>query len=64
MSTFVQAVHAAAPFVFIGVQDCGGIVPDFALYNLLVDVPGHPAGSTVSEDTLRKLGFLVPTNPR
>lgn len=49
-----------APAVFFGVQPGEGFVPDFRLYNLTADIPGHPQGSTVSEHTLRKLGFALP----
>lgn len=36
-----------------------GVMPDFDLYNLNKDLPGHPAGSTVSEKTLRDAGLEV-----
>ena len=32
----------------------------FGLYNLKHDIPGHPQGSTVSEETLQKAGLPVP----
>lgn len=48
--------HAA----FAGRQDGMGAVPDFNLYNLKHDIEGHPAGSTVSAQTLEKAGLLVP----
>lgn len=31
--------------------------PSLLLYNLLMDIPGHPAGSTVSLQTLMREGF-------
>jgi hypothetical protein len=31
----------------------------FALYNLLEDIPGHPAGSTVAFQTLRAAGYTI-----
>lgn len=48
-----------APAVYVGWQDDfqGG---GFALYNLTADIEGHPAGSTVSERTLRAAGYRVP----
>ncbi len=49
-----------APAVFLGMQECAGVCPDFALFNLTADIPGHPCNSTVSEMTLRKLGFALP----
>ena len=36
---------------FIGWQDFGNGVR-FALFNLLEDIPGHPAGSTVTARTI------------
>lgn len=46
----------------IGFQDDarGGWVK---LYNLLEPLPGHPAGSTVSLDTIERLGYRVHTVP-
>jgi len=48
-----------APAVFIGVQEGAGNVADVELYNLTEDVEGHPSGSTVSRQTLERLGFRV-----
>jgi hypothetical protein len=50
---------------YIGFQDCGGIVPGFRLFNLLIDLYEngelkHCVGSTVSESTLRKYLIQVP----
>lgn len=48
--------------VFEGVQE--GLpeegIPDFKLYTLKQDIPGHPAGSTLSENTLREAGIPIP----
>lgn len=49
-----------ATSVFIGVQEGYGVRPDFALYNLFVDLPGHPRGSTVTAATLQEHGLAVP----
>ena len=49
-----------APAVFVGLQEGFGDVPSFNLYNLTEDIPGHPAGSTVSQDTLEQAGFVAP----
>lgn len=49
--------------VFVGWQRTGGIGPDFPLFDLVEDAPGHCAGSTVSEATLRALGLAVPNYP-
>lgn len=47
-----------APAVYLGVQQVeGGTV---TLWNLTADIPGHPVGSTVSDLTLRALGYEVP----
>ena len=35
-----------------------------SLFNLLVSIPGHSKGSTVSEDTLRKAGIEIPKYPK
>jgi hypothetical protein len=53
-----------APAVFFAIQRCDGLMPDFALYNLTADIPGHPRNSTVSEADLRKAGYDVPPTPR
>jgi hypothetical protein len=49
--------------IFRFVQECEGLMPDFAMFDLLVDLPGHPRHSTVSEATLRKLGVAIPAMP-
>lgn len=41
----------------------GGKLPGFHLYTLLEDIPGHNKGSTISEHTLRNLGYAVPPPP-
>jgi hypothetical protein len=47
------------PTKFIGIQHgpAGCRYPSLLLYNLLVEIPGHPVGSTVSLQTLMKAGF-------
>jgi len=53
------ALRPVAPAEFVGWQDDykgGGL----ALYNLTSDIEGHPAGSTVSDRTLRRLGYRIP----
>jgi hypothetical protein len=49
-----------APAVFAFRQPAYGSLTGFDCYNLTADVPGHPKNSTVSEHTLRKLGYYVP----
>jgi hypothetical protein len=57
------ASRPAAPAVFFGIQKWDGLFPDTALFNLTADVAGHPVGSTVSAQTLERLGFAVPAIP-
>lgn len=45
---------------YIGFQEGCGAVPGFHLFNLLVDIEGHCAGSTVTEKTLIAAGLEVP----
>ena len=47
------------PATYIGTQTwpAGTPYPSLPLYNLLVDIPGHPVGSTVSLQTLNKAGY-------
>jgi hypothetical protein len=49
-----------APAEFLGYQECPGREP-LALFCLTDDVPGHPLGSTVSGETLKALGFAIPS---
>lgn len=48
-----------APATFLGIQDGFGIYPSIALYILREQVGIHPAGSTVSRQTLERHGFAV-----
>ena len=48
-----------APASFLGEQErLSG--PPLQLFNLTADVTGHPKGSTVSRETLERLGYVVP----
>lgn len=48
--------------IFIGMQETGfPEFPDFAMYNLTSNLPGHPVHSTVSRDTLEENGYILPT---
>ena len=49
-----------APAVFHGYQEGWRGRPGFQMYNLTQDVVGHRAGSTVSGETLKKLGYRLP----
>ena len=44
---------------YIGTQHwpAGSSYPSLPLYNLLVEIPGHPVGSTVSLQTLQQAGY-------
>jgi hypothetical protein len=53
----------AITVVFKGIQETGfEDLPDFALYDLLADLPGHPASSTVSRYTLEEFGYVFPND--
>ena len=45
---------------FIGVQDNEGMASNDNLYDLKVDIPDHPKGSTVTAQTLREAGIELP----
>ena len=47
------------PAQYIGTQHWPAGMPyqPLPLYNLLVEIPGHPVGSTVSLQTLNKEGY-------
>lgn len=47
------------PVKYIGTQHWPAGMPyqPLPLYNLLVDIPGHPVGSTVSLQTLQRAGY-------
>jgi hypothetical protein len=58
-SLFGRLLRPRAPAYCIGVQT--GINGEaFRVYNLTRDIPGHPAGSTVSEIALRLKGYRLP----
>ena len=52
-------VRPPAPASFLGIQDGFGIFPPIALYILQEQVGVHPAGSTVSRQTLERHGYAV-----
>lgn len=49
-----------SPAVFLGIQLGQGYGPDIELWTLTADIPGHPARSTVSRETLEEAGCIVP----
>ncbi len=49
--------------IFTGMQQTGfDEIPPFPLYDLIDDLPGHPAGSTLSRETIEEFGFLFPND--
>lgn len=56
----VEQVRQPAPAVWMGTQSGAGLVPDLDLYDLTADIEGHPAGSTVSGQTLVAAGYSLP----
>lgn len=50
----------SADAIFIGWQPGCGIMPDLPPFNLMRPVGAHPAGATVTAETLRSLGLEVP----
>ena len=57
-------IKPLAPATYLGRQHGTERIPDFDLYLLTADVAGHPIGSTVSEMTLRELGYALPNHRR
>ena len=51
-----------APVKYLGYQQGFGTVKAAYLYNLTEDIPGHPVGSTLCEETLMALGYEIPRN--
>jgi len=52
------------PGKLIGIQKTGSVkIPDFELYNIEVDIPGHPKDSTVTSQTMAEEGYrIVPSD--
>ncbi len=48
-----------APAIYVGLQPGFRQQPPIELYTLLAPVGEHPAGSTVSRQTLEKHGFRI-----
>ena len=55
------AARPPAPAIFLGLQENLPGLPAIELWNLFLPVGHHPAGSTVSRQTLESLGYFVPT---
>jgi hypothetical protein len=49
--------------VFIGMQEGHGDIPEFPLFNMTKRVGEVPEHATVSEQTLRRLGYSCPNVP-
>ena len=54
-----RCVVVSIPVKYMGTQHWPASMPyqPLPLYNLLVDIPGHPVGSTVSLQTLQRAGY-------
>jgi len=48
--------------VYRGTQKGFEDLPDMPLYDLTVDISGHPIGSTVTRCTLDSSGFVLPND--
>lgn len=48
--------------IFMFIQPGVFEFPDSPMYDLTVDIPGHPAGSTVTRKTLEDNGFTLPND--
>lgn len=46
--------------VFNAVQSGFEKIPDFELWTLLIDIPGHPKNSTVRRETIEEAGYTLP----
>ena len=47
------------PCLYVGIQTGSGNIPDFRLYTILEEIPGHhPALSTLSEKTIATYGYI------
>jgi len=51
------------PAFYVGLQPGFRHLPAIELYTLIAPVGEHPAGSTVSRQTLEKHGFVVHSRP-
>jgi hypothetical protein len=58
--TTYKAPQPMAPADFLGTQQGYKDIPGYDMYNLTKDIHGHPAGSTVSDITLKRMGFGLP----
>jgi len=58
-----KSAKPPAPATFLGTQKGYKTIPDYDLYDLTQDLPGHPKGSTVTRETLEDAGFTVPPKP-
>lgn len=56
----VSQFREPAPAVWLGTQSGCGVAADVDLYNLTAPIEGHPAGSTVSGQTLIAAGYTLP----
>ncbi len=54
------APRPQAPAVYCGWQKGTALIPGFEVWTLLRDIEGHPAGSSVSRQTLELAGYWYP----
>ncbi len=54
------APRPQAPAVYCGWQKGTALIPGFEVWILVRDIEGHPAGSSVSRQTLELAGYWCP----
>lgn len=59
----VGQVRPLAPAVYVGWQPGTVHMPGFEIWTLTRAIAGHPAGSSVSRQTLELAGYLCPARP-
>ena len=59
-----SACMKTAPVTYSGHQSGFGLMPSFNLWTLTEDWAGHPKGTTLSENTITKLGYSLPNDSR
>lgn len=61
--TLAGQARPLAPAVYAGWQPGTVHYPGFEIWTLTKDIAGHPAGSSVSRQTLELAGFACPARP-
>lgn len=57
----MDPVVKVAPAQFLGVQPGCGVFADIELWNLTEPIGEHPAGSTLSRQTIERHGYTLPS---